>query len=94
MFGNKGFTLLELMVAIALLAISFSVIFDLISKARLDSSNSGYLLENLIKLNNAIALKNTEKLQSESRALKDYPQIEEVIYKLGNAEIYIYRGIK
>ncbi len=59
MFGNKGFTLLELMVAIALLAIGFSVIFDLISKARLDSSNSEYLLENLIKLNNAIVEKNT-----------------------------------
>ncbi|MFN3598518.1 MAG: type II secretion system protein [Aquificaceae bacterium] len=92
MYGNKGFTLLELLVAIALMAVGFSVVFEVLSKARLDYSYTKSLSKDLIDLNNLLVKGEADPFISQRRTLEDYPQIEEITYKLGQAEIFIYRA--
>ena len=87
---NKGFTLLELMVAIVILAVGFSVVFELLSKARLDYTQAQTLQEDLLGLNKALVEGKTEGLLVEKRTLEDYPEVEEVSYRLGSAEILVY----
>ena len=90
MFGSKGFTLLELMVATVILAVGFSVVFELLSKARLDYTQAQTLQEDLLELNRALVEGKTEGLLVEKRTLEDYPEVEEVSYRLGSAEILVY----
>ncbi|MFN3471701.1 MAG: type II secretion system protein [Aquificaceae bacterium] len=90
MCGNKGFTLLELLVAMVVLAIGFSVVFEVISTARLDYSNTAKLTEDIIMLNNALVEGKTEGLDVERKSLEDYSQLEEIRYRLGSAEIFVY----
>jgi len=33
----------------------------------------------------------TEGLEVEKKSLEDYPQLEEVSYRLGSAEVFIYK---
>ncbi len=87
---NKGFTLLELMVAIVILAVGFSVVFELLSKARIDYTQAQTLQEDLLELNKALVEGKTEGLLVEKRTLEDYPEVEEVSYRLGSAEILVY----
>ncbi len=87
---NKGFTLLELMVAIVILAVGFSVVFELLSKARLDYTQAQALQEDFLELNKALVEGKTEGLLVEKRTLEDYPEVEEVSYRLGSAEILVY----
>lgn len=88
---NKGFTLLELMVAIVILAIGFSVVFEVISRARLDYAQAQSLEGDMLDLNNFLVEGKTEGLEMEKKTLEDYPEIEEVSYRLGSAEILIYQ---
>ncbi len=87
---NKGFTLLELMVAIVILAVGFSVVFELLSKARLDYTQAQTLQEDLLELNKALVEGKREGLLVGKRTLEDYPEVEEVSYRLGSAEILVY----
>ncbi len=87
---NKGFTLLELMVAIVILAVGFSVVFELLSKARIDYTQAQTLQEDLLELNKALVEGKTEGLLVGKRTLEDYPEVEEVSYRLGSAEILVY----
>ncbi|MDW8294239.1 MAG: prepilin-type N-terminal cleavage/methylation domain-containing protein [Aquificaceae bacterium] len=91
MFGSRGFTLLELMVAITLLAVGFSALFDVLSRARLDHYHAQSLKEDLFELNNRLVEGKREGLVEKRKRLEDYPEIEEVSYKLGSAEILIYQ---
>ncbi|MEJ5339283.1 MAG: type II secretion system protein [Aquificaceae bacterium] len=88
---SKGFTLLELMVAIVVLAVGFSVVFETISGARLDYAQAQELERDMLELNNALVEGKTEGLQIERKTLEDYPEIEEVSYKLGSAQILVYQ---
>lgn len=91
MCGNRGFTLLELLVALVVLAVGFSVVFEVLSFARLEYSNAYELSEELIRLNNTLVEGKTEGLEVEKKSLEDYPQLEEISYRLGSAEVFIYR---
>ncbi|MCS6876086.1 MAG: prepilin-type N-terminal cleavage/methylation domain-containing protein [Aquificaceae bacterium] len=91
MYGSRGFTLLELMVAIVVLAVGFSVISDVISNTRLEYSNAEGLKSDLVELNNRLVEGKVEGLQQQKKTLEDYPQVEEVVYRLGSAELVLYQ---
>ncbi|MCS6957059.1 MAG: prepilin-type N-terminal cleavage/methylation domain-containing protein [Aquificaceae bacterium] len=91
MCGSKGFTLLELIVAIAILSVGFSVVYQLLAKARADQSYAETLAKDLIQLNNLLVEGRTEGLEESRSTLRDYPEIEELSYKLGGAELVLYR---
>ncbi|GBC88307.1 hypothetical protein HRbin13_00427 [bacterium HR13] len=88
--SSKGFTLLEVLVASALLALFFGVLFELISKARRDYYYSVSLYEDIITLTNRLTLNQMEGLGVEEETLKDYPIIKEFTYTYGKGKIYIY----
>ena len=75
MCGNRGFTLLELLVALVVLAVGFSVVFEVLSFARLEYSSAYELSGDIIKLNNALVEGKTEGLEVEKKSLEDYPQL-------------------
>ena len=49
MCGNRGFTLLELLVALVVLAVGFSVVLEVLSFARLEYSSAYELSGDIIK---------------------------------------------
>jgi prepilin-type N-terminal cleavage/methylation domain-containing protein len=91
MSGSRGFTLLELMVAVIVLAVGFSVVFELLHRARLEYENSKKVFEDLLSLNNDLVEGRTEGINMDRSRLKDYPEVEEIRYSLGSVEIYQYR---
>ena len=92
MFGTcKGFTLLEVLVALTVLAIGFGVLFELLANAQREYQLSKELYEDVIFLSNAILQNKFDLVEVKERNLKDYPNIEEVELKYRSAVIYIYR---
>lgn len=91
MCGSRGFTLLELMVAVMVLSVGFSMIYNLLARARAEQFYSEALAKDLIQLNNLLVEGRIEGLQENKKTLKDYPEIEELSYRLGSAEIFVYR---
>jgi len=92
MFGTcKGFTLLEVLVALTVLAIGFGVLFELLANAQREYQLSKELYEDVIFLSNAILQNKFDLVEVKERNLKDYPNIKEVELKYRSAVIYIYR---
>ncbi len=90
MFGSfKGFTLLELLVAIAVVGVGFSTLFALLTKARSDYESARTLFEDLTALSNSLVEGKEDFLLKRER-LKDYPEIEERLYRKGNGELFLY----
>jgi len=92
MFGTcKGFTLLEVLVALTVLAIGFGVLFELLANAQREYQLSKELYEDVIFLSNAILQNKFDLVEVKERNLKDYSNIKEVELKYRSAVIYIYR---
>jgi prepilin-type N-terminal cleavage/methylation domain-containing protein len=92
MFGTcRGFTLIEVLVALSVLVITFSVLFELLLSARKDYELSKSLYQDMSLLNNKILENRLEDVQVRERELKDYPGIKEVELSYGSAVIYIFK---
>jgi prepilin-type N-terminal cleavage/methylation domain len=92
MFGTcRGFTLIEVLVALSVLVITFSVLFELLISARKDYELAKSLYEDITHLNNKILENKLEGVQVRERELKDYPGIKEVELSYGSAVIYLFK---
>jgi prepilin-type N-terminal cleavage/methylation domain-containing protein len=92
MFGTcRGFTLIEVLVALSVLVITFSVLFELLLSARKDYELSKSLYQDMNLLNNKILENRLEDVQVRERELKDYPGIKEVELSYGSAVIYLFK---
>jgi len=87
----KGFTLIEVLIALVILAAGFGVLFELLAVAREDYQRSKRLYEDITTLSNRILENRMEGVAVKERELKDYPNIREVELSYGSAVIYIYR---
>ncbi|WP_448584399.1 type IV pilus modification PilV family protein [Thermocrinis sp.] len=87
----RGFTLIEVLIALSILALGFSVLFELLASAQREYQLSKMLYEDITLLSNAILENKLDKVGVRERSLKDYPNIKEVELTYGNAVIYIYR---
>ena len=87
----KGFTLIEVLVALSVLVITFSVLFELLLSARKDYELAKSLYEDMNLLNNKILENKLEGVQVRERELKDYPGIKEVELSYGSAVLYIFK---
>jgi prepilin-type N-terminal cleavage/methylation domain-containing protein len=73
MFGTcRGFTLIEVLVALSVLVITFSVLFELLLSARQDYELSKSLYQDMSILNNKILENRLDGVQVRERELKDY----------------------
>jgi len=92
MFGTcRGFTLIEVLVALSVLVITFSVLFELLISARKDYELAKSLYQDMGLLNNKILENKLEGVQVRERELKDYPGIKEVELSYGSAVIYLFK---
>ena len=60
-------------ISLVVLAVGFSVVFEVLSFARLEYSSAYELTGDIIKLNNALVEGKTEGLEVEKKSLEDYP---------------------
>ncbi len=92
MFGTcRGFTLIEVLIALSVLVITFSVLFELLLSARKDYELARRLFQDMSLLNNKILENRLEGVQVRERELKDYPGIKEVELSYGSAVIYLFK---
>ena len=92
MFGTcRGFTLIEVLIALSVLVITFSVLFELLFFARKDYELAKSLYQDMGLLNNKILENRLEGVQVRERELKDYPGIKEVELSYGSAVIYLFK---
>ena len=92
MFGTcKGFTLIEVLIALSVLVITFSVLFELLLSARKDYELARSLYQDMNLLNNKILENRLEGVQVRERELRDYPGIKEVELSYGSAVIYLFK---
>jgi type II secretory pathway pseudopilin PulG len=87
----KGFILIEVLIALSVLVITFSVLFELLLSARKDYELARSLYQDMNLLNNKILENRLEGVQVRERELKDYPGIKEVELSYGSAVIYIFK---
>jgi prepilin-type N-terminal cleavage/methylation domain-containing protein len=87
----KGFTLIEVLIALSVLVITFSVLFELLLSARKDYELARNLYQDMSLLNNKILENRLEGVQVRERELKDYPGIKEVELSYGSAVIYLFK---
>ncbi len=92
MFGTcRGFTLIEVLIALSVLVITFSVLFELLLSARRDYELAKSLYQDMNLLNNKILENRLEGVQVRERELRDYPGIKEVELSYGSAVIYLFK---
>lgn len=92
MFGIcRGFTLIEVLIALSVLVITFSVLFELLLSARKDYEFARSLFQDMSILNNKILENRLEGVQVRERELRDYPGIKEVELSYGSAVIYLFK---
>jgi prepilin-type N-terminal cleavage/methylation domain-containing protein len=87
----RGFTLIEVLIALSVLVITFSVLFELLLSARKDYELARNLYQDMSLLNNKILENKLEGVQVRERELKDYPGIKEVELSYGSAVIYLFK---
>jgi len=87
----KGFTLIEVLIALSVLVITFSVLFELLLSARKDYELAKNLYQDMSLLNNKILENRLDGVQVRERELKDYPGIKEVELSYGSAVIYLFK---
>jgi prepilin-type N-terminal cleavage/methylation domain-containing protein len=92
MFGTcRGFTLIEVLIALSVLVITFSVLFELLLSARKDYELAKSLYQDMGLLNNKILENRLEGVQVRERELRDYPGIKEVELSYGSAVLYLFK---
>ncbi len=91
MFGTcRGFTLIEVLIALSVLVITFSVLFELLLSARKDYELAKSLYQDTNLLNNKILENRLEGVRVRERELQDYPGIKEVELSYGSAVLYLF----
>jgi len=92
MFGTcRGFTLIEVLIALSVLVITFSVLFELLLSARKDYELAKSLYQDMGLLNNKILENKLDSVQVRERELREYPGIKEVELSYGSAVLYLFK---
>ena len=83
---NRGFTLVEVLVALTILGVTFSTLFYLLGKERKELSYYSELYQGLLVLSNRLEEGN---LKEGSSSKLEYGVVEHV-YRYGKAEFKLY----
>jgi len=90
-FSGGKQTLIEVLIALSVLVITFSVLFELLFSARKDYELAKSLYQDMSLLNNKILENRLKGVQVRERELKDYPGIKEVELSYVSAVIYLFK---
>lgn len=90
MRGSKGFILVEVLVALMVLAVGFTTLFSLMGQQRRFLYTTEKRYRDMLTLTDKLAEGRWDELQVKERSIEEYPGIKEVTVRLGDAEIYLY----
>ena len=82
----RGFTLIEVLIAVVILGVSLTVIFSVITQAVKLVRDTENNFNNLISLDEAIKLEKPTSAQIEEKLLKEY-NLKVIIYRKGEVEL-------
>jgi len=87
---NEGFTLIETIIALSIIALSFTVFLDLLARARYVMEEEKQRFEDMIILDTKIKLGDLKGVSLKERSMKDFPGLVEVIYSYGSISFKRY----
>ncbi len=76
----RGFTLLEVVIAISIIAVTFTVLFEVLSVALSRYEDAKTKFNNIIFLDTKIKERNFEGIEIKRKRLPDFPRITEKMY--------------
>ncbi len=88
--SERGFTLIELIVAFSIIAITFSVLLELLSSGieLYDASNRKF--SDLLTLDSKVKEGKLQEVDVKEEDVPDFPRVKEVIYTYGEVSIIRY----
>ncbi len=86
---EKGFTLVELLIAFVIVAVTFSSLLDLLSTGLSLYDGSNQKFEDLITLDAKVKEGKLKDIKVHEAEVPDFPRVKEVIYTYG--DIFIVR---
>ncbi len=88
--NNRGFTLIETLIALSIIVITFTVFLDLLARARYMLEEEARRYEDMIVLDNKIKRGELRDVKIREKAVKDFPGLREVIYIYNTASFKRY----
>jgi prepilin-type N-terminal cleavage/methylation domain-containing protein len=90
MFGqSKGFTLVELVIAFSIVAITFPVLLELLSAGLKLYESSSRLFHDLVVLDGKVKEGKLQGVEVSEQEVPDFPRVKEIRYDYGN--VYLIR---
>ncbi|MCX7760991.1 MAG: prepilin-type N-terminal cleavage/methylation domain-containing protein [Hydrogenothermaceae bacterium] len=90
MFLKKGFTLLEILIAITIIGVTFTVAYGLLYKSRADLDYTLKLFDNFLYIDSSIKEGKTSDLNKTEKDIPGYP-IKEITYEKNGVYIKLYQ---
>lgn len=91
MFGSRGFTLLEVLIAITVIGITFTVGYNLLYRAHSDLDYTQRLLENFLYLDSKIKQGDSSGIKKTEKEISGYP-IKEIVYEKDGVILKVYQS--
>ncbi len=82
--SEKGFTLIEVLIALIIIATAFTALLDLLGQSRRNFSASRQTFEDMILLDRKIKLGDHEGIVVKRTPVPDFPAIKEALYSYGD----------
>jgi len=76
----KGFTLIETLIALSIIVITFTVFLDLLARARYMLEEETKRFEDMVILDTKIKRGELKDVEIRESTVKDFPELKEVIY--------------
>jgi len=82
MYGTykKGFTLIEVLIALSIIAVSFTFLLEMLSTSASSYGESENRFKDFLTLDRKLKEGNHEGLTVERKRVPDFPRISEVVY--------------
>ncbi len=87
---SEGFTLLEVVVALSVVAVAFIVLLEVLSYLGREMEKSERTLSDLITLDRKVKEGDLEGLRVERIEVPEYPVVRGVVYRIGNLFLVRY----
>lgn len=80
---DRGFTLIEVVIALTIIAVAFTVLLETLSFASSNYEEGLRTFETMLLLDGKLKRRDHEGLQVKRTKVPDFPAIEEVVYSYG-----------
>jgi len=86
---DRGFTLIEVLIALIIIATAFTALLDLLGQSRRNFASSRQTFDEMVYLDSKIKLGDHEGIVVKRTPVPDFPAIREAVYSYG--EVFFVR---